>query len=332
MAGLEIRKVVRWDRRTAVLDGLSLRAPRGRITALLGDDESGRLAALKVVAGIDKHHEGEIFIDDEDVSHARGNARSAATVFRTAALMPHKSAYENIAYPLRLARFDRATIEERVAAVAEHFGLTDLLELRPRKLTAQQAYQIGLARALVRDPAVYLFERPDDDSPKIVDLALTEMRRLRDEFERTVVYATDRGEEARALADWIVVLHKGRKLQMGSPARLVEQPVNRRAARLLGAKLRSAEVTACGETGVVLTLKDGSEVTLPHAVALRDLAGTRATLGIWPEDMREEEGAAVWPPERCYLFDEKGRLAVTPEGEAPDQQRPSRGARRRQRR
>ena len=89
--------------------------------------------------------------------------REAATVFRSAALMPHKTAFDNIAYPLRIGRFDRETIEARVLAVGEHFGLTDVLTERPKRLTDVQCYQIGLARALVRDPGVYLFELPAEE-------------------------------------------------------------------------------------------------------------------------------------------------------------------------
>ena len=206
MAELELRKVEHWQRRKRVLDGLSLKAPPGRVTALLGDADSGRVAVLKVVAGIEKAHGGAILVGGTDVTRARPGGRDVATVFRAAALMPHKSAYENIAYPLRLARFDRETIEARVAAVGEHFGLTDALDLRPRKLTDVQCYQIGLARALVRDPAIYLFELPPPDDAALRDLAIAETRRLRGEFGRTVIFATESAEEARSLADWIVVL------------------------------------------------------------------------------------------------------------------------------
>ena len=191
MAELELRKVERWHLRQVVLDDLSLKAPSGRITALLGDEESGRLTALKVIAGIEKPQGGSILIDGEDVVGDKEGIREAATVFRAAALMPHKTAFENIAYPLRIARFDREAIEARVLAVGEHFGLTDVLTLRPKKLTAIQCYQIGLARALVRDPAVYLFELPPEDERVTRQLAISEMKRLRDEFGRTVVYAAE---------------------------------------------------------------------------------------------------------------------------------------------
>ena len=311
MAELELRKVEHWQRRKRVLGGLSLKAPPGRVTALLGDADSGRVAVLKVVAGIEKAHGGAILVDGADVTRARPGGRDVATVFRAAALMPHKSAYENIAYPLRLARFDRETIEARVAAVAEHFGLTDALDLRPRKLTDLQCFQIGLARALVRDPAIYLFELPPPDDAALRDLAIAETRRLRGEFGRTVLFATESAEEARSLADWIVVLHEGRKLQMGRPSRLIERPASRRVARLLGAKLRAALVLETGADGVALRLKDDTELSLPGGADSLS-AGDRATLAIWPEHIRPETGAPRYPPERCYLFAPNGRLAHTP--------------------
>ena len=320
MAELELRKVDRWHHRQVVLDELSLKAPSGRITALLGDAESGRITALKVIAGIEKPQGGTILIDGEDVMREKAGIRSAATVFRTAALMPHKSAFDNIAYPLRLARLDRETIQDRVLAVADHFGLTDVLTLRPKKLTDVQCYQIGLARALVRDPAVYLFELPTDADSLIRDLAVSEMRRLKDEFGRTVVYATETIDDVRGLADWIVVLHEGRKLQMGSHDRIVKWPVSRRVAGLFGARLRAARIADADEGSLTVSLKDGTMLTLP-CESEDAAAGERATLAIWPEHIRREGDAALYPPEHCYLFNQRGRLVLGPAGLPPPPKR-----------
>ena len=326
MAELELRKVERWHLRRTVLDGLSLKAPSGRITALLGDEESGRLTALKVIAGIEKLQGGSILIDGEDVVGDKEGIREAATVFRAAALMPHKTAFENIAYPLRIARFDQETVAARVLAVGEHFGLTDVLTLRPKKLTDVQCYQIGLARALVRDPAVYLFELPPEDEKVTRQLAISEMRRLRDEFGRTVVYAAGSVDSVREIADWVVVLHEGRKLQMGSLQKMVEWPATRRVARLLGARVRAARVTDVADDAVTVSLKDGTTLTLP-CESNDAAAGERATLAIWPEHIQREGGAAVYPPAQCYLFNERGRLVLGPAG-VPPQEPPKRPAKR----
>ncbi len=331
MAELELHKVECWLRRQVVLDSLSMRAPSGRITALLGDEESGRMTALKVIAGTEKVQDGAILIDGEDVLGQRPGVRSVATVFRTAALMPHRTAYENIAYPLRIARFDQETIQARTMAVAEHFGLTEVLTQRPKKLPAVQCYQIGLARALVRDPAVYLFELPADDDPAIRDLALAEMRRLRDEFGRTVLYATGNVDDVRGFADWIVVLHEGRRLQMGSFERIVKWPTTRRVAGLFGAKLRAARVLeVAGDGALTVSLKDGTTLELP-CDSDGAAAGERATLAIWPEHIGRGGDAPVYPPEHCYLFSEKGRLVLGPSG-LPPKRKPKKSARPRARR
>ena len=316
MAELELRKVDRWHQRHIVLDGLSMRAPSGRITALLGDEESGCVAALKVIAGIEKLQGGSILIDGEDVGGEKEGVREAATVFRSAALMPHKTALENIAYPLRIARFDQQTIEERVLAVAEHFGLMDVLTERPKRLTDVQCYQIGLARALVRDPGVYLFELPPEDDNVIRELAISEMRRLRDEFGRTVVYAAGTVEAVHDLADWVVVLHEGRRLQMGRPERVAQWPVSRRVAKLFGARLRAARVEEKKRDSLTVSLKDGTILTL-RSDSNEAAAGERATLAIWPEHIDREGETAVYPPEHCYLFDERGHLALGPFGLPP---------------
>ena len=316
MAELELREVERWHHRQIILDGLSLKAPSGRITALLGDDESGRVAALKVIAGIEKAQGGSILIDGEDVGSDKEGVREAATVFRSAALMPHKNALENIAYPLRIARFDQETIQERVLAVAEHFGLMDVLTERPKRLTDVQCYQIGLARALVRDPGVYLFELPPEDDSVIRELAISEMRRLRDEFGRTVVYAAETVDSVRDLADWVVVLHEGRRLQMGRPERVAQWPASRRVAKLLGASLRAARVREVERDAVTVSLKDGTVLTLP-CESRETAAGERATLAIWPEHIDREGETVGYPPEHCYLFNERGHLVLGPFGLPP---------------
>ena len=323
MAELELRKVDRWHHRRVILDELSLKAPSGRITALLGDEESGRLTALKVIAGIEKPQGGSILIDGEEVLGQREGIREAATVFRTAALMPHKTALENIAYPLRIARFDRETIQARVLAVSEHFGLTDVLTLRPKKLTDVQCYQIGLARALVRDPGIYLFELPTEEDTVLRNLAIDEMKRLRDEFGRTVVYAAGTVDDVDGLADWVVVLDEGRRLQMGSPKRVLQWPASRRVAKLLGARLRAARVMGTEQDAVTVRLKDGAILTIP--CESEDVAASeRATLAIWPEHIDREGETAGYPPEHCYLFNEQGNLVAGPSGPPP--KRKSKGA------
>ena len=316
MAELELREVDRWHHRRIILDALSLKAPSGRITALLGDEESGRVTALKVIAGIEKPQGGSILIDGDDVGREKEGVREAATVFRSAALMPHKTALENIAYPLRIARFDRETIQERVLAVAEHFGLMDVLTERPKRLTDVQCYQIGLARALVRDPGVYLFELPAEDDSVIRELAISEMRRLRDEFGRTVVYAAETVDSVHGLADWVVVLHQGRRLQMGRPERIAQWPSSRRVAKLFGARLRAARVREVERDAVTVSLKDGTVLTLPCESG-GTAAEERATLAIWPEHIDREGETVGYPPEHCYLFNERGHLVLGPFGLPP---------------
>jgi ABC-type sugar transport system ATPase subunit len=306
MAELKIRKVDRWHQRKLILDGLSFRAPTGRITVLLSDDETVPRTVLKVIAGIEKANDGTILIDGSDITQARTRDRDVATIFRSSALMPHKSAYDNIAYPLKLASFDKPTIETRVTAAADHFGLVAQLGLRPKKLSELQRYQIGVARALVRDPSIYLFERPAKEYATLLDVAITEMRRLRDEFGRTVVYATDSVDEARDVADWIVVIHDGRRFQQGSPRRLVERPASRFIAGLFGATLKTVRVTDIGDAGITVQLKDGMPVFVPGDPAKASV-GDDATLGIWPEHVQRDGGNTLYPAEHCHLFNEKGR-------------------------
>ena len=121
------------------------------------------------------------------------------------------------------------------------------------------------------------------------------MRRLRDEFGRTVVYAAGTAEEAQDLADWVVVLHEGRRLQMGSPERIVKWPASRRVAKLFGARLRAARVEETEVDAVTVSLKDGGTLTIPWE-SDEAAAGERATLAIWPEHIDREGETAAYPP------------------------------------
>ena len=176
-------------------------------------------------------------------------------------------------------------------------------------------------------PRVYLFELPTEEDGAIRDLAISEMRRLRDEFGRTVVYAAGSVESVLDLADWVVVLDEGRRLQSGRPERVAQWPVSRRVAKLFGARLRAARVVETERDAVTVSLKDGTILTLP-CESDDAAAGERATLAIWPEHIDREGETAGYPPEHCYLFNERGHLVLGPFGLPPQPKKKS-GRRRR---
>lgn len=285
MVEIALRGVEMAIGRKYVLDRVDMTMRDGELTALVGSAESGKTSALKAIAGTAKIAAGEVFIGGRLVNKLRAGRRDVATVFESHGLLPHKNAYENIAFPLRMARLDKRTIDERVRAAAERFGLVEVLDVKPKKLSESQRHLVGLARAVVRQPVAYLFQdAPPGGNDDLRRSMREEMRRLRDEGA-TVVFATEDGDRARTIADRIIVMAWGRVQQSGSPRRIYERPANTIVAEYFGAphmNLLPAAVTDCSEAGLRVRIFGDAEVTVP--VEPDDaLVGETLTLGIRPE-------------------------------------------------
>ncbi len=304
-ADVVLRGVTRYLRKDMVLDDVDVTMPAGKLSVLLGDAKACGRTMLKAIAGVDKIHYGAILVGGRDVTKVKAGRRDVAMVFRSDSLLPHKTVYHNIAFPLRLAEFDKRTIDERVRDVAAYFGFDDLLDKKPKRLSELQRYRISIARALVRDPAVYLFERPTPDHADAVALVTGEMRRLREEHGRTVVYATDRLDEARALGEWVVVLDGITVAQAGTLDDIHARPATVDVASMFEARLRRGVITEVDGGRASVRLKGGVTLSLPIDPQ-GALAGERVTLSEWPDEMGQTTRDGAPDPARCHLFDETG--------------------------
>lgn len=236
MAEVVLERVCKsYDGRTLAVSELDLSVPQGRMLALLGPSGCGKSSTLKMVAGIEAVTSGRILFDGVDVAARDSVGRNVAMVFEDYALYPHLSTFENIAFPLRVRGVPGAEVRRKVDDVIAMLGLEQLLNEPVRSLSGGAQQRVSIGRALVRDPALMMFDEPLshlDADQKVV--LRTEIRRLQTTAGLTSVLVTHDQTEAMAMADQIAVMRDGVLQQVGPPRELYEHPVNRFVAGFIG--------------------------------------------------------------------------------------------------
>ena len=289
MAEITLRGVTKIASRRYLLDNADMTMRDGELTVLVGDSECGKITTLKAIAGIDKISSGEIYVGGTAVSGLKGGRRNVAMVFEKQGLLPHKNVYDNIAFPLHMAKVDKAEIRERVHSVARRFGLENVLTKRPKRVSEEQRHLIGIARAVVRNPAAYLFQAiQPKGGPNIRKRVMKEMVRLVLEDGATVIYATDDSAEALRIADKVIVMSFGAVAQIGTPKQIYRRPADRDIAELFGMppiNLLAGEIVSHVDGLARVRLVGGSEISVP-AFAKLSLSGDQVTLGIRPPHIK----------------------------------------------
>jgi multiple sugar transport system ATP-binding protein len=270
MGHIALKQVTKSFQAFEVIRPLDLEIEDGEFVVFVGPSGCGKSTLLRLIAGLEDVTSGAIEIDGQDATHIPPARRGLAMVFQSYALYPHMSVRKNIAFPLRMAGFEKGEIERRVAGAAEVLNLTDYLDRRPGQLSGGQRQRVAIGRAIVREPAAFLFDEPlsNLDAALRVNMRL-EISELHNKLGTTMIYVTHDQIEAMTMADKIVVLNAGRIEQVGTPLELYRAPRNLFVAGFIGSpKMNFVE----GE----MARRQGA-----------------ATLGIRPEHLRlsTEEGA-----------------------------------------
>src|SRR5215475_6238278 len=195
---------------------------------LVGPSGCGKTTTLRMVAGLETITSGRILIDDQVVNDLAPMDRDIAMVFQNYALYPHMSVYENMAFGLKMRKFDRADIAKRVQEAAEILGIEQLLRRKPRQLSGGQRQRVALGRAIVRHPQVFLFDEPLSNlDAKLRVQTRVELKKLHNRLGTTAIYVTHDQVEAMTLVDRVVVMRDGWVQQVGDPMTLYNEPANR---------------------------------------------------------------------------------------------------------
>src|ERR671924_28580 len=235
MAQVALRNIVKTFDRTPAVQGIDLDISDREFIVLVGPSGCGKSTTLRMIAGLEEATSGEIYIGDQLVNDVPPKDRDIAMVFQNYALYPHMTVFENMSFGLRLKKFPKPEIRERVQAAARILDITDLLDRRPKQLSCGQRQRVAMGRAIVRNPKVFLFDEPLSNlDAKLRVQMRTEIKRVHQKVRTTTVYVTHDQIEAMTLADRVVVMNGGRIEQVGAPNDLYHAPATRFVAGFIG--------------------------------------------------------------------------------------------------
>ena len=235
MGSIRLENVVKSFDDTVVIPDINLEIEDGEFVVFVGPSGCGKSTLLRLIAGLEDVSGGRIAIDGKDVTTQPPASRRLAMVFQTYALYPHMSVYRNIAFPLKMAGMSKENIDRKVKDAAATLNLTNYLDRRPGQLSGGQRQRVAIGRAIVREPAAFLFDEPLSNLDAALRVAMRlEISELHHQLGTTMIYVTHDQVEAMTMADRIVVLNRGRIEQVGSPLELYHTPKNLFVAGFIG--------------------------------------------------------------------------------------------------
>ena len=287
MATVSLKSINKLFDSTQVLYDVSLDIEDKEFVVFVGPSGCGKTTLLRIIAGLEEATSGEIEIDGIEVSKAHPIERGISMVFQSYALYPHLNVYENIAFPLRVAKLHKTEIEKMVQHAAEILQLTDRLQYKPGQLSGGQRQRVAIGRSIVRNPKVFLFDEPLSN----LDAALrgemrVELAKLHKNLDTTMIYVTHDQVEAMTMADRIMVLSEGKLEQFGTPMDLYHRPKTKFVAGFIGhpkMNFLSASCLSIDSDGVKVELPAIGKQLLP-VEPLKVNQGEELEVGVRPED------------------------------------------------
>lgn len=275
------------------VDNLSLEVADGEFLVLVGPSGCGKSTALKMIAGLEEISGGHVAIGGEVVNGLAARDRDIAMIFQSYALYPHMSVFDNIAFPLQIAKVPKKEIATRVRQVAKTLQLEDYLERRPGKLSGGQRQRVAMGRAIIRQPSVFLMDEPLSNlDAKLRGQMRSEIAQLQDRLGVTTIYVTHDQVEAMTMGDRVALLKDGVLQQIDTPANIYGRPANTFVAAFIGSpsmNLFHARVERGRDGGGVIVL-GSNKLRLPASV-FENRAGlgldgqVEIIVGLRPEDM-----------------------------------------------
>ncbi|MBB5752233.1 ABC transporter ATP-binding protein [Prosthecomicrobium pneumaticum] len=296
MSDLALRNVAKRFGPVAILHAIDLDIADGEFVVLVGPSGCGKSTLLRMIAGLEDISSGDLLIGGKRANELSAQQRNIAMVFQSYALFPHMTARGNIGFGPRIRKEPEADIGGRVERAAGILNLHAYLDRFPRQLSGGQRQRVAMGRAIVRDPAVFLFDEPlsNLDAQLRVQMRV-EIKALHQRLRSTIVYVTHDQIEAMTMADRIVVMNEGRIVQAGAPLDLYDNPASKFVASFLGSPSMSfiPATVRGGESGTAVVRADGSAIATRAIGAAH--AGKAVEIGIRPENFRIGEGEGALP-------------------------------------
>lgn len=290
MADVVLKKVMKiYPGDVKAVDNFNLHIADGEFMVFVGPSGCGKSTTLRMVAGLEEITGGTIDIGGRIVNDVPPKDRDIAMVFQNYALYPHMTVYKNLAFALKLRKYPKKEIDQRVRDAAKILGIEELLDRKPKALSGGQRQRVAVGRAIVRQPAAFLFDEPlsNLDAKLRVEMR-AELKRLHHRLGTTTIYVTHDQEEAMTLGDRIVVMKDGIIQQVGTPLEVYNTPNNLFVAGFVGTPpMNFIKGTIVAESEVMYFSCGGSRVRLlpAQAAMVSDSVGNDVTMGVRPEAM-----------------------------------------------
>ncbi len=291
MAELKLQNIYKiYDNKVTAVKDFNLDIQDKEFIVFVGPSGCGKSTTLRMVAGLEEISKGDFFIDGQRVNDVAPKDRDIAMVFQNYALYPHMSVYDNMAFGLKLRKFDKAEIDRRVKEAAAILGLDALLDRKPKALSGGQRQRVALGRAIVRDAKVFLMDEPLSNlDAKLRVQMRAEIAKLHQRLQTTTIYVTHDQTEAMTMATRIVIMKDGVIQQVGSPKEVYDKPENIFVGGFIGSPAMNF-FNGTLEDGVFKLGNLSLNVPEGKMKTLRDqgYVGKEVALGVRPEDIHDE--------------------------------------------
>jgi multiple sugar transport system ATP-binding protein len=290
MATVELKNISKvYDGNVKAVDSINVDVKDREFVVLVGPSGCGKSTTLRMVAGLEDISSGELLIDGKLVNDVPPKDRDIAMVFQNYALYPHMSVYDNMAFGLKIRKFPKDEIDQRVREAAKILDIEELLDRKPKALSGGQRQRVAVGRAIVRKPKVFLFDEPLSNlDAKLRVQMRAEISSLHSRLKATMIYVTHDQVEAMTMADKIVVMKLGIIQQIGSPLDLYNTPANKFVAGFIGSPPMNFFTIKIEKSGKgLVAVGDSFKIELESSfnVLLKDYVGKDVVFGIRPENL-----------------------------------------------
>ena len=292
MATVLLRGITKRYDEVVAVNNINVEIADQEFLVLVGPSGCGKTTTLRMIAGLEKLTKGEIYIGDINVTQMSPRDRDIAMVFQNYALYPHMNVYKNMSFGLSLQKLPKKDIESRIKETAGILELEGLLKRKPKELSGGQRQRVAIGRAIVRKPKVFLFDEPLSNlDAKLRVQMRTELKKLHEHLETTVVYVTHDQVEAMTLGNRIVVMKDGIVQQVGRPLEIYRKPANLFVAGFIGSpSMNFIPCRVLEENSRLFIMTEDFKIPVPSAIAekLRSVGDMEFIFGIRPEDLIEK--------------------------------------------